>query len=180
MTRKFFILASGLLAVVAASSLVVSAQNPQSNEDGEPSAAAVERARKTVRMLDDVYKGAIVLITDKYVHDETDYPAGSAAIDLFGEITKKGWHEVRLIDVSGEPFDPENVAEDEFEKQGVKQLKSGKDYHEKVVAKDGKPYLRAMTAVPVVMQKCVMCHPNYADAKEGEAIGAISYTMPIE
>jgi|GEM_PF-5876378 len=40
--------------------------------------------------------------------------------------------------------------------------------------------LRALTSVPVVMKKCVMCHEHYADAKEGEAIGAISYTFPIE
>lgn len=147
---------------------------------GEPSKEAVERARKTVKMLDDVYKTAVVLITDKYVNSEKDFPAGSAAIALFGEIGKKGWHEVRLIDVSGEPYDPENVANDAFEKAAVKELQSGKAYHEEVIKKEGKPYLRAMTAIPVVMPKCVMCHPNYKDAKKGAAIGAISYTMPIE
>ena len=31
---------------------------------------AVERTRKTVRMLDDVYKTAVVLITEHYVNDE--------------------------------------------------------------------------------------------------------------
>jgi hypothetical protein len=40
--------------------------------------------------------------------------------------------------------------------------------------------LRAITPVPVVMQKCVMCHEHYRDAKPGEAIGAISYSVPIE
>jgi hypothetical protein len=145
-----------------------------------PSAEAQERARKTVRMLDDVYKTAVVLITDKYVNDNDDFPAGSAAIALFGAVGKKGWHEVRLLDVTGQPYDAKNTAQDDFEKQGVNQLKAGKDYYEQIVEKDGKPFLRAMTAVPVVMQKCVMCHPHYADAKKGAAIGAISYTMPIE
>lgn len=36
----------------------------------KPDKAAIKRARKTVRILDDVYKTAIVLITDKYVNDE--------------------------------------------------------------------------------------------------------------
>ena len=41
---------------------------------------ALERTRKTIRMLDDIYKAAVVLITDKYVNDKDDFPAGSAAI----------------------------------------------------------------------------------------------------
>jgi len=131
-------------------------------------------------MLDDVYKTTIVLITDKYVNKEDDFPAGSAAIALFSQIEKKGWHKVRLLDVTGNPYNEKNVANDDFEKEGVKQLKAGKDYYEQVTDKDGKPVLRAMTAVPVVMQKCTICHPHYADAKKGEAIGAVSYTLPIE
>lgn len=142
--------------------------------------AAVERARKQVRMLDDIYKNAVVLITDKYVNDKKDYPAGRAAIQLFSAISKKGWHEVRIIDASGEPYNGKNVAEDAFDKEGIKQLKAGKDYYEQVVQKDGKPYLRAITAIPVVMDKCILCHPNYKNAKKGEAIGALTYKIPVE
>jgi len=64
---------------------------------------ALERTRKTVRMLDDIYKTTMVLITDKYVHDEDDFPAGSAAVALFKSIEKKGWHKVRLLDATGKP-----------------------------------------------------------------------------
>ena len=167
-----------LLIAVSAAGYAASAQG-QEAKDG-PSEAAVERTRKTVRMLDDVYKSVIVLITDKYVHDEDDYPAGSAAIELFSEIQKKGRQELRLIDATGEPYNPENVAEDAFEKEGLKRLKAGGDYYERVVEKNGKSYLRAITPVPVVMKKCTMCHPHYADAKKGEPIGAITYTLPIE
>ena len=180
MTRTSSILISGLLLALVATGILLSAEPTSQKEKGSPSTADVERTRKTVRMLDDVYKTAVVLITDKYVNDENDFPAGSAAIALFDAIEKKGWHEVRLLDVTGKPYDAKNVAKDEFEKQGVRQLQAGKDYFEEVIEKDGKPYLRAMTPVPVVMQKCVMCHSHYADAKKGAAIGAISYTIPIE
>lgn len=37
-----------------------------------------------------------------------------------------------------------------------------------------------MTAVPVVLENCVMRHPHYADAEPGEAIGAISYRLPMD
>jgi hypothetical protein len=141
---------------------------------------AVERARKTVKMLDDVYKTTVVLITDKYVNDEDDFPAGSAAIALFDAINKKGWHEVRLLDATGDPYDDKNVARDDFDRSAIKQLKEGKSFVEKIETRDGKRVLRAATPVPVVMEKCIMCHAHYADVKKGEPIGLLSYTMPIE
>ncbi len=142
--------------------------------------AAVARARKQAQMLDHVYKSTIVLITDKYVHDEDDFAAGAAAVQLFQTISDKGWHNVRLIDATGDPYDADNVAKDAFEKDGIASLKAGKNAVEQVVEKDGKPHLRVLTPVPVVLQKCIMCHPHYEDAKKGEPIGAISYTIPIE
>ncbi len=141
---------------------------------------AVARTRQIVRMLDDIYKTAVVLITKHYVHDESDLPAGSAAIALFAAIKKKGWHEVRLLDATGEPMDEANSPRDEFEKKAIAHLKAGNAYYEEVVVKDGKRYLRAATALPVVMRKCTMCHPHYEDYKKGQPIGALSYTIPIQ
>ena len=150
------------------------------NRKAKPKKAAVERSRKAVQTLDNIFKQTIVLITEKYVHDDDDFAAGSAAVLLFKNISESGDNKIRLIDATGDPYEPENVAKDDFEKQGIKKLKAGAESHEQVITKDGKPYLRALTPVPVVMQKCVMCHPHYADAKKGEPIGAISYTLPIE
>jgi hypothetical protein len=141
---------------------------------------AIERARRTVLMLDDVYKTAIVLITDKYVHDEGDFPAGSAAVAWFEAINSKGWHEVRLLDATGMPHDDKNTARDAFDRHAIEQLKAGKPFVEQVEDKDGKRVLRAATPVPVVMKKCVMCHDHYADAKAGEPIGILSYSMPVD
>lgn len=148
-------------------------------EQKKPANKALERTRDTVKMLDDVYKTAVVLITTHYVNDEEDLPAGTAAIALFDAINKKGWHTVRLIDASGEPINDANVAEDKFEKNAIKKLKEGESWHEQVVRKDGKRYLRAVTPIPVVLEKCTMCHENYKQFKNGEPIGALSYTIPI-
>jgi hypothetical protein len=147
---------------------------------GAPSPAAIARTRKTVKMLDDVYKSAIVLITDKYVNDTDDFPAGGAAVEWFKQISEKGWHEIRLLDASGQPTVAGNVAKDEFERTAIASLKSGKDYVEKIETHDGKYYLRALTPVPVALKKCIMCHPHYAKVKPGEAIGALSYQLAIE
>lgn len=165
--------ATALLAVALA--FTVTGHGDEKKKD-----PAVERTRKMVQTLDNVYKQAIVLITDKYVHDEDDFPAGSAAVKLFENITKSGSHEVRLLDATGSPYVAENVAKSDFEKEGIKRLKAGESYYDVVAEKNGERVLYAITPVPVVMKKCIMCHSHYADAKEGEAIGAISYVIPID
>ena len=152
----------------------------KSADKAKPDPAAVERARKQVHMLDDLYKTAVVLITTHYVHKEDDVAAGTAARLLFGAMKEKGWHEARLIDATGEPYEEKNAPADEFEKSGIAQIKSGKAFVDAVIEKDGKPYLRAMTPVPVVLEKCVMCHAHYKNAAKGQAIGAIGYIVPIE
>lgn len=180
---KRCLLAIGVMAFIIATSAFTRADKPSpaaKTAKQSPENESLERARKLVRMLDDIYKQTIVLITDKYVNSEDDFPAGSAAVALFANVSQNGSHEVRLIDVTGQPYDEKNVAQDAFEKEGVKRLKAGAANYEEVIQKGNQRQLRSMTAVPVVMKKCVMCHAHYADAKPGEAIGAISYTLPIE
>jgi hypothetical protein len=174
-------LLSGLcLAAVAALVMVQSGTAADQAAKAQENDHALKYARQNVKMLDDVYKATVVLITDKYVHSENDFPAGSAAVALFAAVKKKGWHEVRLVDAAGEPIIENNAPRDDFEKEAVKQLKSGKDYYEQVVSADGKRELRAATPIPVVSKKCIMCHPNYADAKEGAPIGVLAYRIPVE
>jgi hypothetical protein len=162
-----------------AGTIALAAEGP--GGEGTPKAdRAVDRTRKTVRMLDDIYKSAVVLITDKYVNDENDFPAGSAAIALFQAVKEKGWHEVKLLDVSGEPYNDDNVARDAFEKEALRQLKAGQPYFDRVERRDDGRYLRAATPIPVVLEKCIMCHENYRQAKKDEPIGMLSYTLKIE
>lgn len=151
------------------------------NVDKDPAHdEAVERTRKMVRMLDGIYKNAIVLVTANFVSEKSDMPAGVAFKKLFEVAKKEGWHEVRLLDATGDPYEPENVAKTDFEKRAIKELLAGKTYVDKVVEKDGKRYLQAATAIPVVMDKCVMCHDHYKDVPKGQAIGALGYVVPIE
>lgn len=130
-------------------------------------------------MLDDIYKGGIVLITKHYVNEEDDLAAGSAFQKLFAIAKDKGWHEVRLLDATGDPYETDNVPRDGFEKDSVAKLLDGQTFVEKVVEKDGKRFLLATTPIPVVMDKCVMCHDHYADVPAGKPIGALSYRVPI-
>ncbi len=154
--------------------------SPAQAEGEKKADAAVERTKKTVRMLDDIYKSTVVLITKHYVNDDNDLPAGTAAIALFDAVKKKGWHEVRLLDATGEPYDEKNVANDDFEKEATRRMKAGDAWYDQIVERKGKRYLRAATPIPVVLEKCTMCHSHYEHAAKGEAIGLLSYTIPIE
>ena len=141
---------------------------------------AVERTRKMVRMLDDLYKTTVVLVTQTYVEDESSTPAIAAAMALWDAMDKKGWHKARLVDATGDPYDDENVAKSDFEKKMIKKLTSDNNYFDTVVVEGDKRYLEAVTQVPVVMKKCTLCHDNYKNAKPGETIGAVSYRILID
>lgn len=142
---------------------------------------ALERTQRTVRMLDDIYKTAIVSITDHYVNDKDAIPAGTAFKQVFAAAEAKGWHKVRLVDGLGEPINDENAPEDDFEKKALKSLVSGESkwVEEVETSKKGR-YLRVATPIPVVFEKCIMCHDNYEDVKQGQAIGALTYRIKIQ
>lgn len=169
-----------IVALIAASTIFTAVAIAADNNKPTDDDAAVARTRKQVRMLDDLYKTAIVTVTDKYVHKENDIAAAVSFKAVFNAMKKNGWHEVRLIDATGAPYNDDNLPKDAFEKEAIKQLKAGKASYEQIEKRDGDRMLRVATIVPVVMDKCTMCHENYKQAKKGEAIGALSYSLKIE
>lgn len=169
------ILVCSLLSLIVTNPAAVQAEDKDNRPD-----FALKQAKRELRMLDDIYKTSIVLITEHYVRDDDDLPAGAAFKALFSSVEKKGWHKVRLVDASGEPVNSENNPRPGFEKKAIEKLLQGSGSVEEVVSKDGKRYLYAATAIPVVMKKCVMCHENYGGVPKGKAIGALSFRIPIQ
>lgn len=162
-----------ILGVAASVAAFVRAADPVAKDP------ATERARREVRMLDDIYKTSIVLITTHYVDNKDSLPAGSAFKALFAAVKEKGWHEVRLLDATGDPYEPTNAPKDGFEKRAIAKLLEGKASYDEVAKEGDKKFLYAATAIPVVMDKCVLCHENYKGVPAGKAIGAIGYKVPI-
>src|SRR5262245_62777779 len=85
-------------------------------EQKAPDQAAIDRSREQVKMLDDLYKTAVVKITKVYVGQQGEVPAALAAMEIFHEMKKKGWHDARLVDASGKPKNKGNIADTDFEK----------------------------------------------------------------
>jgi hypothetical protein len=170
----------GLFSGVAAAIAVFWTLSPGNAEDNKAEDAAVARARKQVQMLDDLYKTAIVLVTENYVDEASDLAAGAAFQKLFEAMRKKGHHDVRLLDATGEPYNEKNLPRDAFEKEAIAALKAGKPTYEETTSKDGKRFLKVATPIPVVMKKCTLCHPAYEKAASGQAIGALAYTLEVQ
>ena len=137
----------------------------------------LEHARKTVRMLDDLYKTYIVLITEEYVDDPSVLPAATLSKRVFKSMNKKGWHKARLLDATGTPFNPENNPKDAFERDAINAMISGKTYFEKIEKIEGKDHLRAVTSVHAVMKGCISCHPS---SRVGDLLGGIAHTIALE
>ena len=142
-----------------------------------PDQAAVGRARQTVKLLDTMHKGYVVHITNTYVKAQERIPAARVAKKVFKHVEENAGPPTRLLDATGEPVNEANVATSAFEKKAVAQIRKGRPYYEEVGSKEGKPVLRAATAVPAVMKQCVACHEH---VKEGDVLGALVYEVPIK
>jgi hypothetical protein len=164
-----------LLFVVSAFITVGSAQRPATSSASPD--ARLERTRQQVKMLDDLYKTTVVLVTEHYVITAKTLSAATAAKALFSEMDKKGWHQVRLVGLTNKLFKQENAPADAFEKAAAARLLAGDASHEAVVTENGKQYLRYATPIPVVMEKCVMCHPSWKGEKGN--VGSLMYKVPM-
>jgi len=166
--KHFFVLFSSIgMALMLIISSATAAEDP-----------AVERTRHQVEMLDTLYKTAIVLITEQYVTDPSKFSGASAAKALFDTMKENGFHEVRLVGLTDVLINPSvNKPKDAFEEEAKKKLTSGEAKYQEVVTVDGKRYLRKATPVPVVLERCVMCHANFKD-NDG-VIGTLAYTVPL-
>jgi len=147
---------------------------PQVKGEDDP---ALLRTREQVRMLDDLYKNAVVSITTRYVGAQSKQPAIMIAKDVFGAMRKQGWHSAKLVDATGEPMNEDNAPKTDFEIEAARVINSGKPYFDRVVGEGKDRRLLAATVVPVVMQKCANCH---TDKKVGDVLGFIRYDIPIK
>jgi Protein of unknown function (DUF3365) len=137
----------------------------------------LERTRQEVKMLDDLFKNAIVLIDETYVKKPDSVAAATASKALFAALKKAGWYDVRLLGLTDVIGDQDDVPHDAFEQTAAKKLVAGDKWYEEVSEKDGKRYLRVATGIPVVSENCLMCHANFKGNKGN--IGALSYTVPV-
>ncbi len=159
------------VAVAAAIAWTVSETSGASGSAPE-SDPALERTRAQARMLDDLFKVAIVDITNRY----DGPPAAKVAKAIFAAAQDKQYFKAKLLDATGAPQNEANLPQDDFETRAAKVMTEGKTYFEEVVGKGEARRLRVATVVPAVVQKCAKCH----GVKQGDLLGFLSYDLPVK
>ncbi len=166
--------ATALLVAASGASLALSARGAApAVTEADP---ALERTREQVKMLDDLYKNAVVSITKRYVGAQDKQPAIMVAQDVFGAMKKQGWHSAKLVDATGDPLGPDNAPQTDFEKDAARAMNAGKPYFDRVVGEGEDRRLLAATLVPAVMQQCADCHGK----KVGDVLGFIRYDLKVK
>jgi hypothetical protein len=160
------------LAVAALVALVWTLGLPRGASGSAPDDdRALERTRAQAKMLDDLFKVAVVDITNRY----DGPPAAKVAKAMFAAAQEKEYFKARLLDATGAPQNEANVPRDDFERRAAKAMTDGKTYLEEVVGKGETRRLRVATVVPAVVQKCAKCH----GVKQGDLLGFLSYDLPV-
>ena len=83
-------------------------------------------------MLDELYKTAVVSITEKY---QKGQPAIMVAKDIFKAMENGRYHSARLVDATGSPLGEGNVPKTDFEKRAAAAMQAGQTYIEEVAGK---------------------------------------------
>jgi Protein of unknown function (DUF3365) len=133
----------------------------------------LKRARREIKMLDDLYKTAVISVTEIYPKGA---PAIMVAMKVYKAMEDGKYHSARLVDATGNPLNEANVAKSPFETRAIEAIKSGKPYYEEVVGEGPDRRLLAATLVPAVLDRCASCH----GVKKGDLLGFIRYDLRVE
>lgn len=172
--RKMFLGGLGGLAVAAALALAPSTFAPRPVLADEPKEADpdLEEARREVKMLDELYKTAVVSITERYQRGQ---PAIMVAMDIFKAMESGRYHSARLVDATESPLGVDNSPKTDFETRAAEAMRAGKTYMDEVVGQGDDRRLLAATVVPAVHARCAQCH----GVEKGDLLGFIRYEIPI-
>lgn len=167
------LLCVGCIVAAAAAAVLGTIITAPAVRAAEPQAdAALNRARDQAKMLDSLYKNAVVSITNKY----DGPPAIKVAKEVFAAMEKDGWHKAKLVDASGMPQNEANLPQTPFEKRAAEVIKSGKPYYDEVEGSGADRKLFVATIVPAVTKKCATCH----GVSQGDLLGFIRYEIPVK
>jgi hypothetical protein len=135
----------------------------------------VDQARSAVRLMADFYREHLLLVHQTYVRDNKP-PAATVIREQFVDMTALGWPKAHWLSVNGNPLNPANRPQDDFEREAARAIRRGEDLVERIEAATGggKRY-RAVASVAFT-GPCLKCHWG---EKESDYFGAITFVVPL-
>jgi hypothetical protein len=137
-------------------------------EKPQPVRLSLEEARRTVRLMDDIYQSGVMTTHSMYVRERGDAAAVTWGRQVMGQMNAKGWPEGRIFGATDRPLNPESRFKDTFEQEAAAAFRAGKTTFEKVEGST----LRYASEIRAVDKSCIMCHTRN---KEGDLLGGVSY-----
>lgn len=160
---------SGVIPALLLTGAVALAADPPATPVRYPLA----EAKRTLRMMDDIYKIGVLTTHSMYVREPGTAAAVTWAKQVIKQVRAKGWPDSHVFDATGRALNPENSPQDAFEKDALAAFRAGKTTFERVEG----DRLRYASSIPTVDESCVTCHVR---SKVGELAGGVSYTALIE
>ena len=151
------------------------ANDSQLDSERVAPAKSIEEARARARILHEAFHGALQVMHRDYFDEDNArvLPSGSLE-DVFKELNRSYDIQVRWLAVNAKAMNIDHEPKDEFEKNAVKALASGKKEYELVKADQ---YLH-VGSIRLASQ-CLKCHLPRRTSTEDRA-AALSITMPLE
>jgi hypothetical protein len=150
-------LRAGVLATLALITLPALARGAPPSTPTPPLRLPLPEARRTVRMMDDIYKAGVISTHRMYVQDPGTASAVAWAKQVLKEVKAKGWPETRIFTTSERPMNPENRAADPFERDAGLAFNQGKASFERVEG----GVLRYATPVRATEKSCLLGGLSY-------------------
>ena len=134
---------------------------------------SLEEARRTVRLMNDIYVTGVLTTHRMYAHEAGTAAAISWGKQVIKEINSRGWPTARVFATHDRPLNPENLPVDAFEKEASAAFGKGQAAFEKVAGTS----FRYATAIRITEESCLTCHVKN---KVGDLIGGVSYQAVLK
>lgn len=149
-----------------------SAEAPEKNAPTPRKRMELAEARRTVRLMNDIYVTGVLTTHEMYVREPGNPAAVSWGKQVIRQINAKGWPDAHIFDLTGRPLNPDNRPLDAFEKEAGVLFKSGKPAAEQIDRRS----LRYATSIRITDASCLGCHVR---SKVGDLLGGISFRVEL-
>jgi hypothetical protein len=136
----------------------------------------VTEARAQARLLHETYEATLRALHRRYFRDDGKLPVPSRVLDeVFSDLSYRSNVKARWLAVNAQAMSLDHEPKDEFEKQAVRRLSSGKDEFEAV---ENGIYRRAGSIA--LFTSCIKCHAPAPMRQDVHRVAGLIISMPVK